>query len=126
MNKLLVVCALCLVLLGCVTSDQSLKDSGYNAAYIQGFHDGRHSGMSEEGNDFETYIKDEARYLADKDYQAGWLAGEAEGKELQSQASAIGKGLATSYPSQSHDDDFDQVAEDVVKGMDTSGLKNLE
>ena len=37
-------------LLGCGTTDNSLRDAGKDDSYIIGFHDGRHSGMKEEGN----------------------------------------------------------------------------
>ncbi len=116
----------------CGTTDSSMLESGRSETYVQGFHDGRHSGMREAGNNFEHYIRDEARFKADSDYRAGWLAGEAEGKELQDQATAIGRAAAGSYGAIESDKDgdgstdYDQIAKDAVEGVDTSGLEALE
>ena len=95
-------------------------------SYIQGFHDGRHSGMQETGNSFENYIKDQKRYESDVDYKEGWLAGESEGKKLQAEAVAIGKGAASGYPQKSETTNLDDVAKEALQGVDTSSLKNLE
>ena len=57
------------------TTDSQLQQQGRSQAYITGFHDGRHSGMKEEGNNFEHYIRDEARYNSDPDYRTGWDLG---------------------------------------------------
>ncbi|NOH74730.1 hypothetical protein F0248_05570 [Vibrio crassostreae] len=101
-------------------------ESGHNESYIQGFHDGRHSGMQEAGNDFENYMKDEKRFDSDTDYKQGWLAGESEGKKLQDEATSIGKGIAGSYPQKTDSTNTDDMAKDALKGIDTSGLENLE
>ena len=118
------------LLSACGTTDGSLRQQGKSEAYILGFHDGRHSGMREAGNNFEHYIKDNIKYESDPDYQAGWLAGEQEGKELQQQASSIGNAAAGVYSvsegnHHSRDDDIDQAAKDAVKGVDTSGMDQL-
>ncbi|MBS9816889.1 hypothetical protein [Vibrio alginolyticus] len=114
------------LLSGCGTSDSTLKESGYDEAYIQGFHDGRHSGMQEAGNDFEHYIKDETRYQTDSDYRQGWDAGEVEGNKLQKQATAIGQGMIDNSYEERDVFDPDKVAKDAIKGVDTSELKSLE
>ncbi|MEZ8601098.1 hypothetical protein [Vibrio splendidus] len=111
---------------GCGTSDSALIDSGHNESYIQGFHDGRHSGMQETGNSFEDYIKDQNRFNSDADYKQGWLAGESEGKKLQDEATSIGKGLASSYPQKNKLMNSDDVAKEALKSIDTSGLESLE
>src|SRR5210317_1822269 len=69
-----------LVTVGCGTTDSALKEQGRSQSYITGFHDGRHSGLKEAGNNYEHYIKDTERFKSDTDYQEGWLAGEVEGK----------------------------------------------
>ncbi|MCK8080642.1 hypothetical protein [Vibrio sp. 1CM24A] len=125
MNKLFLI-LLVFILSGCGTSDSELIESGYNTSYIQGFHDGRHSGMQESGNSFESYIKDGKRFESDSDYKQGWIAGESEGKKLQAEATAIGKGAAASYPQKSTTTDLDDIAKDTLKGVDTSGLENLK
>jgi hypothetical protein len=117
---------------GCGTTDSALRDSGRSESYVQGFHDGRHSGMREAGNNFEHYIKDEDRFAADPEYKAGWLAGEVEGKELQAQATAVGRAAAGGYgaaggkSSSETLPDYDQIAKDAVKDVDTSAIKSLE
>ncbi|MEZ9203910.1 hypothetical protein AB4151_16180, partial [Vibrio splendidus] len=58
MTRFLLVILFVLISSGCGTSDSALIDSGHNESYIQGFHDGRHSGMQETGNSFEDYIKE--------------------------------------------------------------------
>lgn len=118
--------------IGCGTSDSSLKNHGKSASYIQGFHDGRHSGMQEAGNNWEHYIRDEVRFKSDADYHQGWVAGESEGKQLQAQATAIGNAAATGYGTYRVNEeverqrDFDNIAKEGVKGADASLLKNLE
>ncbi|GAB7225926.1 hypothetical protein VoSk93_51470 [Vibrio owensii] len=126
MNKFLLILLFAFISVGCGTTDSTLIESGYNISYIQGFHDGRHSGMQESGNGFENYVKDEERYESDADYRQGWLSGEIEGKKLQVQATAVGKGIADSYPINDEPVNLDDVAKDVIKGVDTSGLQSLE
>ena len=117
---------------GCGTTDSSLIESGHSQTYVQGFHDGRHSGMREAGSQFEHYIRDEDKFGSDADYRSGWLAGEAEGKRLQAQAVAIGRTAAGVYQAVEIDKevdkatDFDGIAKDAVKDVDTSALKELE
>lgn len=119
-------------LAGCGTTDSALIDSGHSETYIQGFHDGRHSGMREAGNNFEHYIRDEDRFGSDSDYRAGWLSGEIEGKQLQAQADAIGRTASGAYQAVEIEKevdkstDYDQFAKDAVKGVDTSSLNGLE
>jgi hypothetical protein len=121
-----------LLVTGCGTTDSQMQQQGHSQAYIMGFHDGRHSGMKEEGNDFEHYIRDESRYTTDLDYQSGWNAGEAEGKKLQDQATAVGTAAATGMATNSvnkeahKQNDPERAAKQVLKNTDTSGLGALE
>ncbi|CAK1713444.1 hypothetical protein FB440_1285 [Vibrio crassostreae] len=126
MTRFVLVLLFVIISSGCGTSDSALIESGHNESYIQGFHDGRHSGMQEAGNDFENYMKDEKRFDSDTDYKQGWLAGESEGKKLQDEATSIGKGIAGSYPQKTDSTNTDDMAKDALKGIDTSGLENLE
>jgi hypothetical protein len=113
--------------MACSTTDSSLREHGKTEAYILGFHDGRHSGLAEEGNTFEHFIKDEDRFINDPEYQSGWLAGESEGKSLQDKAMAIGNAAAGVYssPQVSKSTDMDKVAIDALKGVDTTGMESL-
>ena len=126
MTRFVLVLLFVIISSGCGTSDSALIESGHNESYIQGFHDGRHSGMQEAGNDFENYMKDEKRFDSDTDYKQGWLAGESEGKKIQDEATSIGKGIAGSYPQKTDSTNTDDMAKDALKGIDTSGLENLE
>jgi hypothetical protein len=129
--KILSTIFMFMVLMACGTTDGSLKEQGKTEAYIQGFHDGRHSGMKEEGNHYEHFIKDEARFAGDPDYKSGWLAGEVEGKALQDQAVSIGNAAAGAYSGSQisketrKNSDMDKVARDAVKGVDTTGMDSL-
>ncbi|MEM9256729.1 MAG: hypothetical protein AAGA91_14880 [Pseudomonadota bacterium] len=127
--RYLAAVVLCATLVSCGTTDSALREQGNSESYIQGFHDGRHSGMKEEGNPYEQYIRDEVRFADDADYRSGWLDGEAEGKTLQDQAVTIGNAAAGAYSGSQTDrdsgHDMDDVARDAVKGVDTTGLETL-
>ena len=60
--KIVLALGLSVFLFGCATSDSALRESGHVEAYLQGFHDGRHSGMREAGNYFEHIVKDAERF----------------------------------------------------------------
>ena len=131
MTKWIPVLLLSLLATACGTTDSSLKDQGKSDSYLTGFHDGRHSGMREAGNEWEHYIRDHERYDSDEEYRTGWLDGEAEGKRLQEQATAIGNAAAGAYGGyqinkEVKKNDPDKVAKDAVKGIDTKDLKVLE
>lgn len=132
MNRLILVpLLLCFLLSGCGTTDGALQEQGKSASYITGFHDGRHSGMSEQGNEFEHYIRDEDRFAADMDYRQGWVEGEVEGKTIQRQAASVGKAIGGTYSEGQvnkeveKNQDFDGIAKDAVKGVDTTGFEAL-
>ena len=130
MKQIALACVLVL-LAACGTTDSQLQQSGHSQGYITGFHDGRHSGMQEQGNSFEHYIRDHERYSSDPEYKAGWDEGEAEGIKLQAQATAIGTGAAAGMTASSvgkqvdKQTDGDRAARKALKHTDTSGLENL-
>jgi hypothetical protein len=129
--RILCVLALSVALSACGTTDTTLQQQGHNQSYITGFHDGRHSGMKEAGNQYDHYIKDTERFGSDADYRDGWLAGEAEGKKLQAQAVAAGNAAAGAYSAHQigkevDKQDPDKIANDALKGVDTGALKSLE
>lgn len=115
----------------CGTTDGALREEGRSESFILGFHDGRHSGMKEEGNYYEHYIKDKAKFESDSEYKKGWLAGEVEGKTLQRQATSAGNTAAGVYSSSQiykesqKGTDMDKVAQDAIKGTDTTGMNKL-
>jgi hypothetical protein len=121
------VIGIALFLTGCATSDSTLREHGHNESYIQGFHDGRHSGMAEAGNYLEHIVKNSQRYANDAEYRAGWLAGEAEGRQMQEEASAAsgaytGSKIKKEYK-KSHD--YNAIGRDAVKGVDPKSLEPL-
>lgn len=113
-----------------------MKQTGRSNAYIQGFHDDRHSGMTEEGNAFEHFIKDHEQFSNNEGYRNGWLAGELEGKKLQQQAmnvgNALGNALVNAYSDsqitkeEKKHQNADKAAKDALKGVDVSTLKTLK
>ncbi len=116
-----------LFLTGCATTDSTLRDQGHSESYVQGFHDGRHSGMAEAGNFLEHVVKNSQRYANDAEYRAGWLAGEAEGKQMQQEANAAagaytGSQIRNEYK-KSHD--YDAIGRDAMKGIDPKSLEPL-
>jgi hypothetical protein len=110
-----------------------MRNQGHSEAYVQGFHDGRHSGMKEAGNAWEHYIRDHERYASDEQYAIGWSEGEAEGKHLQAQAQSIGDAMGGSYTGYRVGQEVDknsphpkEAAKDAMKGVDPSVFKSLE
>jgi hypothetical protein len=121
-----------IALAGCQTSDSALREQGNSEAYVLGFHDGRHSGMKEAGNNWEHYIKDFERFESDTEYKVGWLAGEAEGKRLQAQATSIGNAAGGAYTGYQIGKEANKaephpkaIAKDVMKDVDTKELEAL-
>lgn len=132
-RRLLTLCTLALFLAACQTSDATLREQGRSESYVTGFHDGRHSGMQEAGNNWEHYIKDRERFESDAQYRDGWLAGELEGKRLQEQATAAGEAAAGAYSGYQIGKEADKagphpnkIGHEVMKDVDTDELKVLE
>ncbi len=122
---MMAVCAL-LFITGCATSDSTLREQGNSEAYIQGFHDGRHSGMKEAGNYLEHIVKDLDRFETDPDYRNGWLAGEAEGIRMQQQANAASNSYQAGEIAKDSQLDTKAIGREAMKDVDTSELKSLE
>ena len=128
LNFALIV-GLSVLMFGCATSDSALRESGHVEAYLQGFHDGRHSGMREAGNYFEHIVKDAERFANDTEYRDGWLAGEDEGVRIQQQANLVGdtySGYKIGKEVDKSKIDADAIGKDVMKGVDTDSLKSLK
>ena len=126
--KAIALLGCCLLVVGCQTSDATLREQGRSDAYVVGFHDGRHSGMQEEGNFLEHFVRDQTRFESDPEYHEGWLAGEAEGIRIQDESNAA-VGVYPSYKIGQDMDratDYERIGKDAVKDVDTSSLKALE
>jgi len=113
------------LLTGCETSDATLRKGGHSEAYIQGFHDGRHSGMKEAGNYLEHMVKDTRRFAEDPEYREGWLAGEDEGMRMQKEANAAVGGYHGYKIQKESEVDANAIGKDVMKDVDTKSLENL-
>ena len=116
-----------LFLTGCATSDATLREHGHSESYIQGFHDGRHSGMAEAGNHLEHIVKNSQRYANDEGYRSGWLAGEAEGKQMQEEATAAAGAYTGSQINKEYkkSHDYNAIGRDATKGVDPKSLESL-
>jgi len=111
------------LLSGCATSDATLRESGHNEAYIQGFHDGRHSGMNEAGNFLERMVKDTQKFADNPDYRAGWHAGEAEGIRMQQEANSASGGYSNDNVRKEikkSQPNANAIGRDVMKDVDPS------
>ena len=121
------IIAVTLFLTGCATSDSALREHGHSEPYIQGFHDGRHSGMAEAGNYLEHVVKNSQRYANDAEYRAGWLAGESEGKQMQAEANAAAGAYTGSQINKEYKElhDYDAIGRDATKGVNPKSLEPL-
>ncbi len=121
------VLAITLFSTGCATSDSTLREHGHSESYVQGFHDGRHSGMAEAGNYLEHVVKNSQRYANDVEYRAGWLAGETEGKQMQEEANAVAGAYTDSRIKKEYkkSHDYDAIGRDATKGVDPKSLEPL-
>ena len=121
------IIAVTLFLTGCATSDSALREHGHSESYIQGFHDGRHSGMAEAGNFLEHVVKNSQRYANDAEYRAGWLAGEAEGKQMQAEANAAAGAYSGSQINKEYkkSHDYDAIGRDAMRGVNPNSLEPL-
>ena len=130
MSKIITAILLLLlgVLAGCGTTDTAMREQGRSESYVLGFHDGRHSGMKEEGNVFEQFIRDQSSFENDPEYRDGWLAGEREGQKLQYEANIASASYSDYQAGKAYDRSYnkDKIDIDALKDIDTSELIELE
>ncbi|WP_281995173.1 hypothetical protein [Ruegeria faecimaris] len=120
-----------LILAGCGTqqsSEDTLRQHGYSANYVAGYHDGCPSGKRAGGDSFQQGARDDAAYAAGGDYKTGWDYGfltcrETEAKNERT-AAIIGAAVAGGMSSSHGADGID--ARDALKGIDTSGLEGVD
>ncbi|WP_457674856.1 hypothetical protein [Thiolapillus sp.] len=80
-SKSILSCTFAAVLLsGCVTEGELLRDQGYPLAYTEGYDDGCSSGKKAGGSMFDAFKKDVHRFQDDRDYHDGWQDGHDECK----------------------------------------------
>ena len=120
-----VVCGL-VATSGCTSQKESMIKQGYPLSYADGFDDGCHSGNKAGGSMFDQFKKDVRRFEVDSQYAQGWSDGyrqcETEQEALQRQV-RIGIEQQKLMEQKKHND---KIEYDYLKGIDTSGLKNLK
>ena len=116
---------------GCTTqqsSEDALLQHGYSASYVAGYHDGCPSGKRASGDSFQQEAINQTAYAAGGDYKTGWDYGylTCRDQEIQNErtASVIGAAIAGGMASKHGADGVD--ARDALKGIDTSGLEDVD
>ena len=127
----IVALAAALMLTGCVSEKTTMIKQGYPLAYADGFDDGCHSGKKAGGSLFDQFRKDVPRFDADHQYAQGWSDGfrqcETEQESLQRQMRmSIEKQKLDEQRKHNARADQRHLEREVLKGLDTSGLKNLK
>ena len=81
--------------------------------------------MAEAGNYLEHAVKNSQLYANDAEYRAGWLAGEAEGKQMQQEANAAAGAYTGSQIKNEYEksQDYDAIGRDAMKGIDPKSLE---
>ncbi len=116
---------------GCVTQKESMIKQGYPLPYADGFDDGCHSGKKAGGSMFDQFKKDVPRFEKDTQYAQGWSDGfrqcETEQEAMQRQI-RMGMEQQRLIEEKKHNDWEEQrhLETEVMKGIDTRGLKNLK
>ena len=113
-----------LVLSGCETQGETMKNQGYPAAYAEGFEDGCHSGKKAGGSYFDQFKKHVPRFNKDSDYAQGWSDAF---RQCETEQEALDRQIRMSMEYQRMENDRkDRMAHDALKGIDTRGLENLK
>lgn len=116
---------------GCVSQKESMVKQGYPLAYADGFDDGCHSGKKAGGSFFDQFKKDVRRFNKDAQYSQGWSDGfrqcETEEESLQRQV-RMNIERQRLMEERKHNARAEQrhLEREVMKGIDTRGLKNLK
>lgn len=116
---------------GCATSTDTMVRQGYPRGYAEGFDDGCHSGHKAGGSLFDQFKKDVRRFESDRDYASGWSDAfrqcESEQEAAARQARMVMEQQELRKLRQQNQLDRNHALEhEALKGVDTSGLKNLK
>jgi len=116
---------------GCLSTHDAMVRDGYPLAYADGFDDGCHSGHKAGGSLFDQFKKDVRRMNADTQYAQGWSDGfrqcESEEEAAQRQARmSIEQQKLNEARKRNELAEQRHLEKQVLKGVDTSGLKNLK
>jgi len=112
-----------LLLSGCASTSEQMQEQGYSAGYADGFEDGCHSGKKAGGSYFDQFKKDVSRFNTDKDYAQGWSDSY---RQCETEQEALDRQTRMNIEWQKMDNERKANMEhEALKGIDTSGLKNL-
>jgi len=116
---------------GCLSTHDSMVRDGYPLPYADGFEDGCHSGHKAGGSLFDQFRKDVRRMNAETQYAQGWSDGfrqcESEEEAAQRQARmSIEQQKLNEARKRNELAEQRHLEKQVLKGVDTSGLKNLK
>ncbi len=130
-SSLLSAVTVTLMLSGCATTQQTMVEQGFPAGYAQGFDDGCHSGRKAGGSLFDQFRKDVRRFESDRDYASGWSDAfrqcESEQENAARQARMVLEQQRLSELRRENKLDRQHALErEVLRGVDTSGLKGLK
>ncbi|WP_198589527.1 hypothetical protein [Shewanella sp. 10N.286.51.B7] len=120
-----------LIITACQSTRDSMVEQGYPLAYADGFQDGCDSGNKAGGSLFDQFKKDVTRFNNETDYAQGWSDGF---RQCETEQESIQRQVRMSIEQQNlqQQKKTNELAEqhalerEVMKGVDTSGLKSLE
>ena len=128
---LLIIPLSLLIITACQSTRDSMVEQGYPLAYADGFQDGCDSGNKAGGSLFDQFKKDVTRFNTETDYAQGWSDGF---RQCETEQESIQRQVRMSIEQQNlqQQKKTNELAEqhalerEVMKGVDTSGLKSLE
>ncbi|WP_228768381.1 hypothetical protein [Shewanella sp. TC10] len=128
---LLIIPLSLLIITACQSTRDSMVEQGYPLAYADGFQDGCDSGNKAGGSLFDQFKKDVTRFNTETDYAQGWSDGF---RQCETEQESIQRQVRMSIEQQNlqQQKKTNELAEqhalerEVMKDVDTSGLKSLE
>ncbi len=118
-------------LIGCASEAYTLRQQGQPAAYVDGFDDGCHSGKKAGGSYFDQFEKDVRRFGSDQLYSSGWTDGFRQ-CETEQESMMRNQRMGIEYEKHAEQVRHNKAVEskhfneNLLKGIDTSGLENLK
>jgi flagellar biosynthesis/type III secretory pathway protein FliH len=132
-KKIAVVSITCslLAISACSNTKKDMIKEGYPKAYAEGFDDGCHSGKQAAGSFFDKFKKDVRRFGSDQQYSQGWSDAfrQCESKqEAIERQTRMAMEMQNYRAQQKHNKwaERKHFNENILKGIDLSGLKNLK
>lgn len=116
---------------GCMSQKDVMVKKGYSLEYAGGFDDGCHSGKKAGGSLFDQFKKDVNKFTNDSKYALGWSDGF---RQCESQQEAAQRQIRMGIELQNLNEqkkynkaiNYKHLSQETLRGIDTSGLKNLK